>query len=239
MKSFFFVLFFVLAFMGCSNVIKQEDCQQVESGCISVCIEERFDSNGNVIYKKYNDGYEVIAEYDERNNCIYENYFGRYIKKTAYDSYNRKVHEIYVTSGAEYWYEYTTFENGSLKTKVIKSNSGYIETREYDIFGKGIHWYDNFGYEAWEEYYPDGTRKKVFDTEGRIVLYNEDGYIIYDKKETGLEIVCDYDKNYNYTHYKCSDGYERWEEVDSEGNIIYFKDSEGNNSLDEYLEKLK
>ena len=81
MKSFFFVLFFVLAFMGCSNGIKQEDCQQVESGCISVCIEERFDANGNVIYKKYNDGAEVISEYDERNNCIYENYFGRYIKK--------------------------------------------------------------------------------------------------------------------------------------------------------------
>ena len=37
-------------------------------------------------------------------------------------------------------------------------------------------------------------------------------------------------------HFKCSDGYERWEEVDSEGNVIYFKDSEGNNSLDEYLE---
>lgn len=236
MKKMFFALIFVLAFMGCSNVIKQEDCQQVKSGCISVCIEKRFDANGNVIYEKYNDGYEMIAEYDERNNCIYENYFGRYIKKTEYDSYNRKIHEIYVILGAEYWYEYVTFENGSIKTKVIKSNSGYIETREYDILGNGIHWFDNSGYEAWGEYYPDGTQKKVFDTEGRIKLYNEDGYIIYDKKENGLEIVCDYDKNYNYTHFKCSDGYERWEEVDPDGNVIYFKDSEGNNSLDEYLE---
>lgn len=166
MKRMFFALFFVLAFMGCSNVIKQEDCLQVKSDCLSVCIGKRFDANGNVIYEKYNDGYEMISEYDERNNCIYENYYGRYIKKTEYDSYNRIIHEIYVTSGAEYWYEYVTFENGSIKTKVIKSNSGYIETREYDILGNGIHWFDNSGYEAWGEYYPDGNVIYFKDSEG-------------------------------------------------------------------------
>ena len=69
----FFALIFVLAFMGCSNVIKQEDCLQVESDFFPVCVEKRFDANGNVIYEKYNEINSKRIEFETAIKAYKEN----------------------------------------------------------------------------------------------------------------------------------------------------------------------
>ena len=75
-----------------------------------------YDGNGNEIHFKENDGYEYWCEYDSKGNRIhYEDSSGNE-EWYEYDSNGNQIH-YKDSSGEEYWHEYTYWKNGKVKTK--------------------------------------------------------------------------------------------------------------------------
>ena len=48
------------------------------------------------------------------------------------------------------------------------------------------------------------------------------------------KVIKEYDRNGNMIYYKNSDGFESWKEYDSNNNLIHFKDSKGKEEWREY-----
>ncbi|MBP5437724.1 MAG: hypothetical protein J6Y30_07070 [Treponema sp.] len=86
-----------------------------------------YDSSGNMIYEKDSDGYENRLEYDQKGNKIHvkhDNHELCYERELwyEYDSKGNITHmkDTYA-DGREFWYEYTFYPDGK-----IKSKKGYI-----------------------------------------------------------------------------------------------------------------
>ena len=99
-----------------------------------------FDSNGNVIYREYSNGYWSKREYDTNNNEIYRGNSTGFWRKYEYDTNNNK---IYVEDSDGNWYkrEYDTNNN---EIYFEKSN-GYWEKYEYNSNNNEIYYEDSNG----------------------------------------------------------------------------------------------
>jgi YD repeat-containing protein len=82
-----------------------------------------YDSNGNEIYYKDNDGYEWWYEYDS----------------------NGKLIHFKTSDGVECWWEY----DSDGKCINIKDSSGYKRLLEYDSNGKCVYYKGSDDLEAW------------------------------------------------------------------------------------------
>ena len=68
-------------------------------------MDEKYDKNNNLVYKKNSNGLGKWQEYDDKNNLIHFKNSAGYEDWQEYDENNREIH-FKDNSGHEYWYEY-------------------------------------------------------------------------------------------------------------------------------------
>jgi len=118
---------------------------------------EKYDQNGNLIYRKDSNGYENWWEFDKNNNLIHSKY----------------------SNGFEYWKEYD--KNGNLIH--YKDSNGYEEWHEYDQNNNVIHFKDSNGYEYRKEFDKNGNIIYYKDSGGveEWCKYNDDNELLHYK----------------------------------------------------------
>lgn len=201
-----------------------------------------YDDKGHEIYWKMNGGFETWNDYDEKGNLIHYKsiypYQDDYEEWMEYDDEGRQVYSK-DTMGNENIWEYD--ENGEL----IHWRMGEWYEEWYDPItnNKKCHFkqirYTDDDQEYIEEgdcieegnscytYYTDGTEE--------IILYNDRYQVIYEKNKDGTEVFYKYNDKNQLIYKKNADGTEEWyepkdktilKELDSNNNIIHYKDSD-------------
>ena len=120
-----------------------------------------FNSNGNVIYREYSNGYWEKREYNSKGNLIYYENSDGYWEKREYES---KGNLIYYENSDGEIKEYDS--NGN---KIYSENSnGYWYKREYDSNDNLIYYEDSDGYWIKLEY--DSNNKLIYRENSNGVL---------------------------------------------------------------------
>ena len=139
-----------------------------------------YDERGNLIYCKYDNGYEFWNEYDKNNNCIhYKN-----------------------SNGFEYWREFDERDN----LIHLKDSDGNEFLREFDENNNEIHYKDSNGFEYWREFDERDNLIHFKDSDDCEYWYEYDknNNCIHYKNSNGYEEWKKYDENNNLIHYKDS-----------------------------------
>ncbi len=92
---------------------------------------EKFDGNGNLIYKKHSGGYECWYKYDENNNKIYTKCSNDDEFWKKFDENNNIIH-YKNSSGYEDWFKYNENKQILITEKEFKEIEYNIKIREYN-----------------------------------------------------------------------------------------------------------
>jgi YD repeat-containing protein len=147
-----------------------------------------------------------------------------------YDNNGNLIHERFV-NGFEYWRE---FDQNNKMTHYRNSISDIQWWIEYDTNGNEIHFKNSDGYEYWQEYDNTNHMIRYRNTDGVERWYDEKG----DVRESGptqenTKHIKEYDAAGNLIHER-NYFFEYWREIDEKNNLIYFRNSLGDEWWQEY-----
>jgi YD repeat-containing protein len=109
-----------------------------------------YDKNGNLIHRRYSNGFEYWCEYDKKNNEIHSRDSEGCEWWSEYDENSNEIHRRYY-DGHEWWGEYDE-NNNEIHSR---DSDGLEHWCEYDEKNNLIHFRDSNGDEYW--YDEDGN----------------------------------------------------------------------------------
>jgi hypothetical protein len=219
-----------------------------------------FNSNNNLIYKEYSNGYWFKQEYDSNNNLIYnENSDGVIrIDRRSSNTINENIdpEEKYVNKLSNilkppYFYNLKITETPTYLWNKILSKIFNQEVTQYFAVNSDNRIFNSNGNVIYREDSNGYWEKREYNSNGNLIYYeNSDGYwekreyeskgnLIYYGNSDGE--IKEYDSNGSRIYSENSDGYWVKREYDSKGNLIYYEDSNGeirgnrsSNTINEY-----
>lgn len=212
-----------------------------------------YNINNDPIFTFGKDNIKRQYKYDDNGNCIFYESFdsssSRYYERKEYDSNNNLI--FLDNNGLKTWYKYD--ENGNCIYSKEEDEYGqvYIDEKVYNKDGliissrdnegnSDIYVYNNKnhltayitsgGYEETYSYNKNGllTKRTSKYSDGslasRIIKYNDNNNIIYEKDIYNYKQWFEYDNKGNCIHYKNNKGTKVWREFDEYNNCIHYTD---------------